>query len=110
MLREWIPEKRPEEEELKKRLAAVKEKLAAQQLLLKEKKVPVLVLVEGWGTAGKGSVIGRIIQNLDPRFFKVFDMKKIPEEDARKPFLYRHFVKILKPGSLYFWIPVGWVS
>lgn len=109
MLKEWIPENKPEEEELKKRLAAAKEKLAAQQLLLKGKKVPVLVLVEGWGTAGKGSVIGRVIQNLDPRFFKVFDMKKIPEEDARKPFLYRHFVKIPEAGKFVF-LDSGWMG
>ncbi len=36
------------EEELKMRLAAAREKLAAQQLLIKEQKVPVLVLLEGW--------------------------------------------------------------
>ena len=34
----------------------------------------VLVLMEGWGTAGKGSVIGQVIQNIDPRFFKVESM------------------------------------
>ena len=90
MLREWVPAEMPEEEELKTRLEAAREKLAVQQLQMKEKKVPVLVLVEGWGTSGKGSGIGSIIQNIDPRFFKVFDMEKKTEEDARKPFLYRH--------------------
>ena len=87
MLREWIAAEMPEEEELKNRLEAAREKMAVQQLQMKEKKVPVLVLVEGWGTSGKGSSIGRIIQNIDPRFFKVFDMEKKTEEDARKPFL-----------------------
>ena len=53
MLREWKEPVRPGEEELKMRLAAAREKLAAQQLLIKEQKVPVLVLLEGWGTAGK---------------------------------------------------------
>ena len=54
MLREWKEPVRPGEEELKMRLVAAREKLAAQQLLIKEQKVPVLVLLEGWGTAGKG--------------------------------------------------------
>lgn len=62
------------EEELKKSLKAAREKLAAQQMLLKEHKIPVLVLVEGWGTAGKGYLIGQIIRNIDPRFFKVAPM------------------------------------
>ena len=70
MLREWIAAEMPEEEELKNRLEAAREKMAVQQLQMKEKKVPVLVLVEGWGTSGKGSSIGRIIQNIDPRFFR----------------------------------------
>lgn len=109
MLKEWIPAEMPEEEELRTRLETAREKLVLQQLLLKEKKVPVLVLVEGWGTSGKGGSIGRIIQNLDPRFFKVFDMKKKTEEDARKPFLYRHFVKIPEAGKFVF-LDSGWMS
>ena len=64
MLREWKEPVRPGEEELKMRLAAAREKLAAQQLLIKEQKVPVLVLLEGWGTAGKGYCIGQIIENI----------------------------------------------
>ena len=68
MLREWKATEKPEEGELKKRLIAARDKLARQQMLIKEKKVPVLVLMEGWGTAGKGSCIGEIIQNIDPRF------------------------------------------
>ena len=74
MLQEWKAMEKPEEEEIRARLAAAKEKLAKQQLLIKEQKIPVLVLMEGWGTAGKGSVIGQVIQNIDPRFFKVESM------------------------------------
>ena len=50
MLKEWEKSEKPSEEEIKARLEAVKEKLARQQLLIKEKKVPVLVVLEGWGT------------------------------------------------------------
>ena len=60
MLQEWKAMEKPEEEEIRVRLAAAKEKLAKQQLLIKEQKIPVLVLMEGWGTAGKGSVIGQV--------------------------------------------------
>ena len=79
MLQEWKAMEKPEEEEIRARLAAAKEKLAKQQLLIKEQKIPVLVLMEGWGTAGKGSVIGQVIQNIDPRFFKVESMGGVPE-------------------------------
>ena len=61
MLKEWEKSEKPSEEEIKARLEAVKEKLARQQLLIKEKKVPVLVVLEGWGTAGKGYAILSLI-------------------------------------------------
>lgn len=38
---------------------------------MKEKKLPVIVLFEGWGAAGKGSVLGKVIKNIDPRFLRL---------------------------------------
>ena len=99
MLKNVVFANRPEEETLKVRLEAAREKLAAQQMLIKEHKIPVLVLVEGWGTAGKGSLIGDLIQNIDPRFFKVASMEQPTEEEKRKPFLCRYFVKIPEAGK-----------
>ena len=74
MLKNRILAEKPQEEELKSRLKAAREKLAVQQMKIKEHKLPVLVLLEGWGTSGKGSVIGQVIRNIDPRFFKVASM------------------------------------
>ena len=34
---------------------------------IKEHGLPVLVLFEGWGTAGKGSVLGKVIKDLYKR-------------------------------------------
>ena len=110
MLKNWNRPEKPGKEEMKQRLDAVKEKLATQQMLLKEKKLPVLVLIEGWGAAGKGSVIGQIIRNIDPRFFKVFSMPSTPtEEESRKPFLYRFFEKIPEAGKFTF-LDSGWMD
>ena len=109
MLREWKEPVRPGEEELKMRLAAAREKLAAQQLLIKEQKVPVLVLLEGWGTAGKGYCIGQIIENIDPRHFKVESMERKTGEEERKPFLYRHFTRIPEAGKFVF-LDSGWMD
>ena len=103
-----FPEK-PEEEELKTRLKTAREKLQAQQLQLKEHKIPVLVLVEGWGTAGKGSLIGELITNIDPRFFKVASMTVPTEEEKRKPFLCRFFEKIPEAGKFTF-LDSGWMD
>ena len=55
MLKQWIPAAKPDKEELDKRLDAAQEELLRLQMQIKEHKLPVLVLIEGWGAAGKGS-------------------------------------------------------
>lgn len=102
MLKEWNVGEKPSGEELDQRLEEARFKLAARQIAIKDKKLPVLVVLEGWGAAGKGSVLGRVIRNMDPRFFKVSVMSESTEEERRKPFLYRHFVKIPEAGKFMF--------
>ena len=109
MLKNWEHEKIPGEEELEERLLQARTDLMAKQMQIKEKKLPVVVLFEGFGAAGKGSVLGRVIKNLDPRFFKVETMKKPTKEEKRKPFLYRHFVKIPEEGKFAFF-DGGWMD
>ena len=87
MLKNWKTGEKPSAEELDRRLDEARLKLAAKQIAIKDKKLPVMVVLEGWGAAGKGSVLGRIIKNMDPRFFKVSVMSEISEEEKRKPFL-----------------------
>lgn len=109
MLKNRILAEKPEKEELKQRLKAARERLAVQQMKIKEHKLPVLVLLEGWGTSGKGSTIGQVIQNIDPRFFKVASMEMIREEDQRKPFLWRYFKEIPEAGKFVF-MDSGWMK
>ena len=109
MLKEWSKGDKPEAEKLEQRLEEARDELAKKQIEIKEKKLPVLVVLEGWGAAGKGSVLGKIIRNLDPRFFKVAVMEEATDEEKRKPFLYRHFVKIPAAGQLVFF-EGGWMD
>lgn len=109
MLENWNKPQRPEDAELEERLKAANEKLSSQQMMIKERGLPVLVLFEGWGTAGKGSVLGKVIRNIDPRFFKVAAMDVPTQEEKRKPFLYRYFVKIPEAGKFMF-LDSGWMD
>ena len=109
MLKDWVQGRRPEDEELDARLDAARAELSVKQIQIKEKGLPVLVLMEGWGAAGKGSVLGKVIKNLDPRFFKVETMKEPTQEEQRKPFLYRHFVRIPEAGKFVF-LDGGWMD
>lgn len=109
MLKNWNKPQRPEENELEERLIEARGRLFAQQSRIKEHKLPVLILMEGWGAAGKGSVLAKVIKNIDPRFFKVATMDKPTEEEKRKPFLYRYFVRIPEAGKFMF-LDGGWMD
>ena len=109
MLKNWIPAEKPDSEAMKERLEHEKEKLAVQQMKIKEHKLPVLVLIEGWAAAGKGSTVGLVIRNIDPRFFKVATMSAPTEEEKRKPLLYRRFIQRPEAGKFSF-LDSGWME
>ena len=109
MLKDLNKLEKPLDEELEKRLEEARVGLANRQLKIKEKHLPVIVLLDGWGAAGKGSIIGKVIRNIDPRFFKVATMKQPSEEELRKPFLYRYFVRIPEAGQFVFF-DGGWMD
>ena len=109
MLTNWNPAQMPEKEELKTRLSDARNQLYDLQMKIKEHKVPVLALFEGWGTAGKGSTIGKVIRNIDPRFFKVVTMSEPTAEEQRYPFLYRYFKHIPEQGKFTF-LDSGWME
>lgn len=48
MLNNRIMKEKPSDEEMNTRLKALQKKLAAQTLAVREHKLPVIVLVEGW--------------------------------------------------------------
>ena len=88
---------------LKALVKAEREKLSANQMKVKEAKLPVMVIFEGWGAAGKGMLIGKVIRNLDPRFFQVCTMEAEPTtEEKRRPFLYRYVKEIPEAGKFKF--------
>lgn len=100
---------KPSEEEISKRLEDAHAKLSKQQMQLKEKSLPVLVLFEGWGAAGKGTVLGKVIKDLDPRFFTAISMHDPTPDEKRKPFLCRYFTEIPEAGHFMF-MDSGWMS
>lgn len=109
MLTTWTPAHMPEKEEIKTRLQTARSQLYDFQMKIKEHKIPVIVLFEGWGSSGKGSTIGKVIKNIDPRFFKVATMSAPTAEELRYPFLYRYFKQIPEAGKFTF-LDSGWME
>ena len=106
MLKELIGSKRPDipgKEELKAKLKEERKKLSDSQMKIKAARLPVMVIFEGWGGSGKGRMIGKVIYNLDPRFFQVATMDAKPTDaEKRRPFLYRYMIEIPEQGHFKF--------
>ena len=103
MLKDFVKSIPPEKEDIRQKIKEEDEKLYKNQMKIKEAKLPVMVIFEGWGAAGKGSMIGKVIRNMDPRFFKVKTMQSEPtEEEKRYPFLYRYLLEIPEAGKFTF--------
>src|SRR5688500_9789177 len=49
----------------------LQERVRALQYELLAAEIPTVVVFEGWDAAGKGTVIGRLTERLDPRAFRV---------------------------------------
>ncbi|MBR3555933.1 MAG: phosphate--AMP phosphotransferase [Oscillospiraceae bacterium] len=102
--------KNPEEgQDIKAEVKALKETLAGQQMELRNKSLPVIVLVEGWAAAGKGSLIGDLICELDPRFYNVVSPAVGPEREDRYPFLWPYAKEIPENGQIMFY-DSGWME
>ena len=83
--------------------AAVEEngaRLGVLQRSLKAAGIPVIILFEGMGAAGKGTQINRLIQALDPRGFSVFASSRPTEEESLRPFLWRYWIKTPARGRM----------
>ena len=77
-------------------LSELQIELARLQRKIKDANLPVLVIFEGWDASGKGTLINELIQELDPRGYRVEVFHESSEEEKRKPFLWRFWQKIPK--------------
>ena len=109
MLKDFEKNKPEEKEVLNHEIKELRTRLIGQQQQIREKKLPVLVLLEGWAAAGKGSLIKEIISEIDPRFYNVVSPAVVPENESRYPFLYPYATAIPENGKLMF-LDSGWME
>ena len=101
MLREVDLNKNLTKNEYKEMMDKLAPKFAALQREARAKGLPVRVVFEGWGASGKGTMISRLIQPLDPRGFKVFTIQAENEEEHMHPFLWRFWTKTPAKGRMH---------
>lgn len=75
-------------------------KLGLLQRECKAAGIPVMIVFEGMGAAGKGVQINRLIQSLDPRGFDVYACDRPTEDEQMRPFLWRYWTKTPANGRI----------
>jgi polyphosphate kinase 2 (PPK2 family) len=80
-------------------LSELQEKLRGLQYLAKEVEIPVIICLEGWDTAGKGMVIKKLTEKLDPRMFRVISGSPPTELESRYHFLWRYQMALPNDGE-----------
>ena len=89
-----------EKEAYKAAMEEMEAKLGVLQRDCKEAKIPVMILFEGMGAAGKGIQINRLIQAMDPRGFSVYTSNRPTEEEQYRPFLWSYWTKTPAKGRI----------
>jgi len=63
-------------------------------------KRPVVLLFEGWDAAGKGGIIKRVTEKLDPRVYVVYPISAPQGEDKTRHYLYRFWRRLPERGQI----------
>jgi polyphosphate kinase 2 (PPK2 family) len=74
-------------------------RLGACQRAARAAGVPVVIVFEGWDAAGKGTLINRLTQALDPRGFKVHPISAPHETERLHPWMWRFWSCLPAAGS-----------
>jgi AMP-polyphosphate phosphotransferase len=65
-----------------------------------KKKIPVLILFEGWDAAGKGGAIKRLVGNFDPRGYEVVPIAAPNDTEREHHYLWRFWRAVPAAGRI----------
>jgi len=82
-----------------KQFPLLEQELGECQRLARTAGVPVIVIFEGWDSSGKGTVINRLAQAIDPRGFKVHTILPPNETERFHPWMWRYWNKLPAAGD-----------
>ena len=88
------------EEEYKKRLKALQERLELLHSELYRKRIPMVLGFEGWDAGGKGGAIKRLTDAMDPRGYLVSPKAAPTETEKNHHYLWRFWKNMPKDGHV----------
>lgn len=89
-----------DKKEYKDIIKELEPKIGLLQRKLKEYNIPVIMVFEGWGAAGKGTLINKVLYPLDPRGVNVYTTDRLSEDDILHPSLWTFWTKTPLNGRI----------
>jgi polyphosphate kinase 2 (PPK2 family) len=87
-------------EQYRKVFPPLRESLRRLQYQLRDAEIPTIVVFEGWGASGKGEVIQRLAEGLDPRLFRAYPETPPSELEGRHHWLWRYQTRLPEDGQM----------
>lgn len=81
-------------------LDALRIRLTALQQAVSAAKIPVVIVFEGWNASGKGTMVSKLIEGLDPRGYQVYPIRKPTAEEQAYPTMRRYLTKMPEKGDI----------
>ena len=89
-----------EPEEYKRRLHKQQKRLNKLEMEMYQKRIPLMIMYEGWDAAGKGGSIKRVAQALDARAYTIFPSPAPTKPELMHPHLWRYWTRLPKAGHV----------
>ena len=83
-----------------RQMVELQEKLRRLQYAAQQAELPIVICLEGWDTAGKGRMINKLTEKLDPRLFRVHAGSAPSPLEQRYHFLWRYQVALPNDGEM----------
>ncbi len=87
-------------DDYKKQLPELQVKLRDLEFKMYKKRIPAVIVYQGWDAAGKGGSIKRLTAQLDPRGYRVIGIKAPTQEEKNHHYLWRFWNQVPKAGHL----------
>ncbi len=100
MLEQVVLDQKVAKAEYNLSIEPLERRIGELQRRARELGIPLVIVFEGWDAAGKGTMINRLIQALDPRGFNVYPINAPTAEEALRPFLWRFWTRTPERGRI----------
>lgn len=109
MFEKYDLSKKTDGQTFSKKIAPLQEQLGVLQRKLRDDRIPVIIVVEGWNASGITMTVQEIIHYLDPRGFNLYSIGSPSDEEQKHPLLWRFWVRTPAKGRFGIFAR-GWYS